>query len=83
VSGGDFEVIDGKWSPHRLALMQFPDRAAIRALFADPDYAELNALRKRFCESVIVAVDGIDSSTDIRHVFPTGDPKSHQGADEK
>jgi uncharacterized protein (DUF1330 family) len=61
VGGGEFEVIEGNWKPHRLVMFRFPDRAAIRAFFADPDYAELAALRKRTCSSNIVAVDGIGS----------------------
>lgn len=69
VSGGDFEVIDGEWQPHRLAIMEFRDRLAIRALFSDPDYAELNNVRQRFGTSVIVAVDGIDVSTDLRRTL--------------
>ena len=67
VSGGDFEVVDGKWRPHRLAIIQFRDRPAIRAFFSDPDYTELNALRQRFGTSVIVAVDGVNVSTDLQH----------------
>jgi len=59
VRGGEFEVIEGNWKPHRLAVMRFPDRAAIRAFFADPEYAELKALRKRTAKSAIVAVDGV------------------------
>ena len=59
VRGGDFEVIEGNWKPHRLVLFRFPDRAAIRAFFADPDYAELMALRKRTSTSVVVAMDGV------------------------
>jgi uncharacterized protein (DUF1330 family) len=59
VRGGDFEVIEGDWKPHRLVLFRFPDRAAIRAFFDDPDYAELMALRKRTSTSVVVAVDGV------------------------
>jgi uncharacterized protein (DUF1330 family) len=59
VRGGDFEVIEGNWKPHRLVLFRFPDRTAIRAFFADPDYAELMALRKRTCVTVAVAVDGV------------------------
>ena len=59
VRGGEFEVIEGNWKPHRLAVMRFPDRAAIRAFFADPEYAELKALRKRTANSAIVAVDGV------------------------
>ena len=57
VRGGDFEIIEGDWKPHRLVLFRFPDRAAIRAFFADPSYAELMTLRKRTCDSVIVAMD--------------------------
>ena len=59
VRGGDFEVIEGNWQPHRLVLFRFPDRGKIRAFFADPEYAELLALRKRTCESVVIAVDGV------------------------
>jgi uncharacterized protein (DUF1330 family) len=63
VRGGESEVIEGSWRPRRLVLFRFPDRQAIRAFFADPAYAELNALRQRTCDSKIVAVDGVDSST--------------------
>ena len=59
VRGGDFEVIEGDWQPHRLVLFRFPDRAAIRAFFADPDYADLMALRKRTCNSVVIAMEGM------------------------
>ena len=59
VRGGDFEVIEGDWKPHRLVLFRFPDRAAISAFFADPDYADLMALRKRAAKSVVIAVDGV------------------------
>jgi uncharacterized protein (DUF1330 family) len=59
VRGGDFEVIEGDWTPHRLVMFRFPNRAAIRAFFDDPDYAELLALRKRTSTSVVVAMDGV------------------------
>jgi uncharacterized protein (DUF1330 family) len=57
--GGDCEVIEGDWTPHRLVLFRFPDRQAIRNFFADPEYAELAALRKRTARTLAVAVDGI------------------------
>jgi uncharacterized protein (DUF1330 family) len=68
-AGGAFEVLDGPWQPHRLALIQFPDRATIGAFFAHPEYAELEAIRKQNFESVLVAVDGVDVTTDIRDVI--------------
>ena len=60
VRGGEFEVIEGSWQPHRLVLFRFPDRQAIRAFVDDPEYAELKALRHRTADSVIIAVDGFD-----------------------
>jgi len=43
--GGQFEVLDGDWQPHRLVLFRFPDRAAIRDFFDDKEYAALLALK--------------------------------------
>ena len=59
VRGGEHEVLEGEWRPHRLVLFRFPDRAAIRAFMADPDYAPLKALRQRIASTDAVAVDGI------------------------
>ena len=60
VRGGDFEIIEGDWKPNRLVIFQFPDRVAIRNFFADPDYADLKALRHRTAKTIAVAVDGVD-----------------------
>ena len=59
VRGGEHEVVEGSWTPHRLVLFRFPDRAAIRAFLADPDYTPLKALRQRIAVTDAVAVDGI------------------------
>ena len=59
VRGGTHEVLEGTWEPTRLVLFRFPDRAAIRAFMADPDYAPLKALRHRIAEMDGVAVDAI------------------------
>ena len=59
VRGGAHEVIDGTWTPTRLVLFRFPDRAAIHAFLNDPDYAPLRALRERIATSDLVAVDGV------------------------
>lgn len=60
VRGGDFEVIEGDWRPNRLVVFRFPDRAAIRNFFADPEYADLKAQRQKTSATIAVAVDGID-----------------------
>jgi uncharacterized protein (DUF1330 family) len=60
VRGGEFEVIEGDWQPHRLVIFRFPDREAIRKLFADPDYAKLADVRKKTSKTIAVAVDGVE-----------------------
>ena len=59
VRGGEHEVIEGDWTPVRIVLFKFPNRAAIHAFFADPAYKPLAALRHQIAASSLVAVDGI------------------------
>ena len=59
VRGGDHEIIEGNWNPVRLVLFRFPDRAAIRALFDDPEYQPLKELRHRIATTDVVAVEGV------------------------
>jgi uncharacterized protein (DUF1330 family) len=60
VRGGDFDVIEGGWQPHRLGLFLFPSRQAIHDFMGDPEYAELKALRQKVAESIIVAMNGME-----------------------
>ncbi len=60
VRGGEFEVVEGDWHPHRLVIFKFPDRQAIRNFFADPDYTDVAAIRFRSSKTLAIAVDGID-----------------------
>jgi uncharacterized protein (DUF1330 family) len=59
VRGGEFEIIEGEWNPVRFVIIRFPDRQAIRALFADPEYQPLKLLRHKISTGSIVAVDGL------------------------
>lgn len=58
--GGEFEVHEGDWQPHRIVLFRFPNREAIRSFFADPEYAALKELRVQSARTIAVSVDGID-----------------------
>jgi len=57
---GEFEVIEGDWQPHRLTIIRFPCRQAIRDFFADPAYARLKHVRLKAATTVAVAVDGVE-----------------------
>ena len=58
VRGGPFTVLEGKWQPTRLVVIEFPDRAAIDAWYQSPEYAPLIPLRHRAAETDLVVVDG-------------------------
>jgi len=59
VRGGECEVLEGEWRPGRLVLFRFPDRNAVRALYADPEYQPLMALRQRVAKTDSVVVEGV------------------------
>ena len=60
VRGGDFEVLEGPWSPDRLVVLEFPDREAALAFYNDPDYEPFRSLRQSVTDSSVILVDGFD-----------------------
>lgn len=59
VRGGASEVLEGDSKPGRIALLKFPDLAAVKALLSDPEYQPLKALRHRVARTQMVAVEGV------------------------
>ncbi len=59
VRGGECEVLEGDWRPSRLVLFRFPDMRAVKALYSDPEYQPLMALRQRVAKTDSVAVEGV------------------------
>jgi len=59
VRGGRMEVLEGDWSPPRIAIIEFPSRDAAHAFFADPDYEPYRRLRQAVTTSDLVLVDGV------------------------
>lgn len=53
----------GHWTPQRVVIIEFPDRAALQAWYDSPDYQPLIALRKA-CTSeldMLITLDGVDA----------------------
>jgi uncharacterized protein (DUF1330 family) len=59
VRGGAVEVIEGEWDPQRIVVMEFPDEAAARAWYDDPDYERLRALRQSASDTDVILVEGV------------------------
>ncbi|MBK17747.1 MAG: D-fructose-6-phosphate amidotransferase [Rhodospirillaceae bacterium] len=58
VRGGDPEVIEGEWPVRRVIVMEFTDRAAARAWYDSPEYAELKKMRWASTTTNLILVDG-------------------------
>lgn len=52
-------VLEGDWKPSRVAVLRFPDIASAQALYDDPEYQPLKALRQRVSQMDIVVVEGL------------------------
>ena len=59
VVGGAHAITEGTWQPTFLVMICFPDRMALHAFLADPEYAPLKALRLESATTHAIAVDGL------------------------
>ena len=59
VRGGDIDVIEGDWTPSRLALLEFESAARAREWLSSPEYNELNELRTGSSNINMVLVEGL------------------------
>jgi len=55
---GGHEVLEGVWQPNRVAVIEFPDMATLKAFYHSPEYQPLIALRRSAAADVIIAVQG-------------------------
>jgi uncharacterized protein (DUF1330 family) len=59
VRGGSWERLEGTWTPGRIVVLEFPDRARARAFYDSPEYQPLKALRQGTAAADVVLVDGV------------------------
>lgn len=59
VRGGEVRVLEGKWSPARLVMLEFDSMAEARAWYESDAYAPARALRQRTATSDVILVEGL------------------------
>jgi uncharacterized protein (DUF1330 family) len=59
--GGATEVLEGRWQPKRLVILEFPSVEAARRWWDSPEYAEAKAIRQRSASTDMVVVEGYDA----------------------
>jgi uncharacterized protein (DUF1330 family) len=57
--GGAIEVLEGAWSPKRLAIVEFPDMERFQGWWSSPEYSELRKVRERTTKSQLVVTQGV------------------------
>ena len=57
--GGRLEVIQGDWTPQRLAILEFDNLQQINAWLNSPEYTALDDIRSRSSKVNMVVVEGL------------------------
>ena len=55
---GAHQILEGTWKPTRVAIIEFPDMAALKAFYEAPEYQPLFELRRGTGTDVMIAIDG-------------------------
>ncbi len=59
VRGGKHEVLEGKWRPTRLVLLEFPSLEAAKRWYTSPEYAKVKPIRLQNADGDLVLVEGM------------------------
>jgi uncharacterized protein (DUF1330 family) len=59
VRGGGMDVLEGDWSPQRVVVLKFKDRAACRAYYESETYTRAREAREGAGSINMIAVDGV------------------------
>jgi uncharacterized protein (DUF1330 family) len=57
--GGNAEVLEGDWEPHRLVILEFENMGRLREWYDSPEYAPLKQLRDEVAVTEFVVVEGL------------------------
>jgi len=59
VRGGELRVLEGKWTPSRLVVVEFPDLETAERWYESEAYQEAKSLREGAARLNMVAVEGV------------------------
>jgi uncharacterized protein (DUF1330 family) len=57
--GGAVEVLEGKWSPHRFVIIEFPSVERAKAWWNSPEYEGAKRIRQASARSELIVVQGL------------------------
>ena len=60
IRAGDVDVVEGKWDPGIVVLLEFPDRETVDAFYRSEEYAPLLELRLASSDALLAVIEGYD-----------------------
>jgi uncharacterized protein (DUF1330 family) len=59
VRGGAVQHLEGRLTPHRVVVLEFPDMTSLKAFYESPQYQRLIPLRQKASRSNLFGVEGV------------------------
>ena len=59
VRGGKTETLEGKWSPKRFVVIEFPSVERAKAWWSSAEYAEAKKLRQEIARTEMIVVESL------------------------
>ena len=59
VRGGQYETLEGDWSPQRVVVLEFDSVERAKAWYDSAEYREPKALRHRTAKAKMILVEGV------------------------
>jgi len=59
VRGGAVDVLEGRWWPRRVVVLEFPNRRSAHDWWNSSEYADAKALRQSVAYTEMIVVEGV------------------------
>lgn len=59
--GGATEVLEGRWEPKRVVIIEFPSTEKAREWYTSPLYQEILPIRQANARSSLILVEGVET----------------------
>lgn len=59
VRGGPVDILEGRWTPRRVVVLEFPDKRSAHNWWNSTEYADAKELRNTCAYTEMVVVEGV------------------------
>jgi uncharacterized protein (DUF1330 family) len=59
VRGGAVDVLEGRWTPRRVVVLEFPDRKRAHDWWNSSEYADAKGIRQSCAYTEMIVVEGV------------------------